>query len=168
MENGLSVERVERAAEVLGAAAAGIGAGGSAMLLGLPIGWPVLPLGVASAAFGAAAGWALMRAVAPARIDHALPEFTPAPIEIEALVEPQSLSTDVQERALILDDPLPAPPADSRVVALFSAERPGELQQRIERHLAVGQGRDAAVAARDDADALHAALDEIRRSLRRS
>ena len=69
---------------------------------------------------------------------------------------------------LILDDPLPNPQPDSRVVQLF-ATRPnaGELVNRIERHL--GRTTSALPPAPADAsDALRRALDELRRSLRQA
>ncbi|MCY7398018.1 MAG: hypothetical protein LH466_04150 [Sphingomonas bacterium] len=86
---------------------------------------------------------------------------------------------------LLLDDPLPAVDDESRVVRLFAPQcgataqptpfaGPGEMMARIENFL--GQARGGATAAEqprsdraaaDDASAaLHAALADIRRSLR--
>ncbi|QIK96297.1 hypothetical protein G7076_07410 [Sphingomonas sp. HDW15A] len=69
---------------------------------------------------------------------------------------------------LILDDPLPHPQPDSRVVQLFAAKpNPGELVNRIERHL----GRTAESAPprpMDATDALRRALEELRQSLRQA
>jgi hypothetical protein len=69
---------------------------------------------------------------------------------------------------LMLDDPLPPPEPDSRVVQLFSA-RPnaGELVNRIQRHL----GRSAPPSSSgpaDATDALRRALEELRLSLRQA
>ena len=69
---------------------------------------------------------------------------------------------------LVLDDPLPVPKPDSRVVQLFAA-RPnaGELVNRIERHL--GRTMPSPLPAPADAsDALRRALDELRHSLRQA
>lgn len=69
---------------------------------------------------------------------------------------------------LMLDDPLPIPGQDSRVVQLFAA-RPnaGELVGRIERHL--GRAAPVAPSVQPDAtDSLRRALDELRRSLRQA
>ena len=69
---------------------------------------------------------------------------------------------------LLLDDPLPVPQSDSRVVRLFSATpKAGELVGRIERHL--GRSAQIAPAAQADAaDSLRRALDELRQSLRQA
>ena len=90
-----------------------------------------------------------------------------------------------QDDALLLDDPLPGVDDDSRVVRLFAPHSaapaattplagPGEMLARIETFL--GQDRGAATAgeqsrsdrpaAEDASAALHAALADIRRSLR--
>ena len=69
---------------------------------------------------------------------------------------------------LMLDDPLPVPGQESRVVQLFAA-RPnaGELVGRIERHL--GRSAPATPGVQPDAaDSLRRALDELRRSLRQA
>lgn len=70
---------------------------------------------------------------------------------------------------LLLDDPLPAPAPDSRVVQLFADDRmptAGQLQQRIDRHLSVGER--PTVKHHDASDALGEALAELRRSLRQA
>lgn len=73
---------------------------------------------------------------------------------------------------LLLDDPLPSPAPDSRVVQLFADGRmptAGQLKQRIDRHLA---DSDRPLADRppatDASDALSEALAELRRSLRQA
>lgn len=88
---------------------------------------------------------------------------------------------------LLLDEPLPTVSDDSRVVRLFGAEAapraqpamiaPGEMVTRIEHWLGgAGSGGGAAepappagnVASEDARAALHAALADIRRSLRQA
>ena len=69
---------------------------------------------------------------------------------------------------LLLDDPLPEFTAHSRVVQLFAGERmptAGQLQRRIDAHLADGQ-RPTPNATIDASDALSEALAELRRSMR--
>ncbi len=85
--------------------------------------------------------------------------------------------------ALLLDDPLPALNEESRVVRLFAVQPPsrneaappiagpGEMVTRIEDFLGLGRGATpAAPTSRaqslDASAALHAALADIRRSLR--
>lgn len=76
------------------------------------------------------------------------------------------------EDELLLDDPIEAPEADSRVVQLFGDEplpAPGELVTRIADFLESGRGpvREQVQASSNEASAaLHAALADIRRSLR--
>jgi hypothetical protein len=82
------------------------------------------------------------------------------------LDEPADLSAVAE---LVLDDPLPAPTPDSRVVQLFAGGRmptAGQLQQRIDRHLAASER--PAVVRQDASDALSEALAELRRSLRQA
>ncbi|MEQ7873060.1 hypothetical protein ABDK56_03520 [Sphingomonas sp. ASV193] len=90
---------------------------------------------------------------------------------------------EAEDDTLLLDDPLPAAPSDSRVVRLFAPETlavPGELAERIERWLGeardrgVGEARVVSSERRDDepakagpaSAAFHAALTDLRRSLR--
>lgn len=75
-----------------------------------------------------------------------------------------------EDGVLLLDDPLVADP-DSRVVRLFAAApmpHPGQLKAQIDRHQANKAGRAGQDQVRgpDAADALHAALADLRRSLR--
>lgn len=84
---------------------------------------------------------------------------------------------------LLLDDPLPPLAAESRVVQLFAAgaagpaapalTAPGEMVARIENFLGQPRGAqarsthtDRAAASEEASAALHAALADIRRSLR--
>ncbi len=102
-------------------------------------------------------------------------------IDEEVLLLDQPIDGD---HALLLDDPLPALDQESRVVRLFAAQSPGsdeaapplagpgEMVARIEDFLELGRGSAAAVegearaASVDASAALHAALADIRRSLR--
>lgn len=86
------------------------------------------------------------------------------------LDQPLVASADLAAVAeLLLDDPLPVPDGESRVVQLFAPGRmptAGQLQRRIDRHIA---GGDRPLPSRPDAsDALGEALAELRRSLRQA
>lgn len=105
------------------------------------------------------------------------PARLPVPVfdvrQIEDAELPELLLTDrceqpraPEQEPLVLDDILTELEPDSRVVRLFdpaAMPTPGQLNQRIERHLAA----DSSAAAPNDASvALHDALEELRRSLR--
>ncbi|MFL6736336.1 MAG: hypothetical protein ACJ8F4_04675 [Sphingomonas sp.] len=105
------------------------------------------------------------------------PRRLPVPIfdvrELEPIEEEELLLTEVfepqrgteKEATLILDDILAELGADSRVVRLFDpAAMPtaGELKSRIERHL---DDEASAAQAADATQALHDALDELRRAI---
>lgn len=169
--------------DVAAAAVPAIAAGWSAALLGPLAGWPPL---IAAPIAGIAlfiGGYAVMRAATEEPAFTAVPFDLPGePIEpTELLLERLwddavagddvlLLDTPVDERLdalaeLLLDDPLPSPPADSRVVRLFAAPpmpSAGELARRIDRHLGQEQERP------DATDSLRLALDELRASLRYS
>ena len=134
----------------------------------------------------ALAAWLILR-----RIDHQRdlrPSFAPESLG-DLLVADGVLLLDqpVDDDELLLDDPLPVLGDASRVVRLFAAQPagtevaplplagPGEMIARIEDFLGEARGiaarvepiRRADQAATDDASAaLHAALADIRRSLR--
>ncbi len=68
---------------------------------------------------------------------------------------------------LLLNDAIPQPAPNSRVVQLFAPQpmaTAGQLADRIERHL----GNAPSAPTADATDALHEALEELRRSLRRA
>ena len=98
----------------------------------------------------------------------------PRQAETDARFEPVSFEDTQADDELLLDDPLVEIEGDSRVVRLFDRQgaTPGELVERIEGYL--GNGRPSAAypaeegsAAPPDASAaLHAALANIRASLR--
>lgn len=181
--------------ELAGALAPAAATGFAAMMLAPSFGFapgPALLAGFA-AMFGMAFG--VMRAVTPEPRTLALPAFEqqelPEDISsvLEALgsgellldrpyAEPDELLLDQPVVAsaemdavaeLLLDDPLPAPASDSRVVQLFAAGQmptAGQLQQRIERHIAGGASPPR--TSHDASDALSEALAELRRSLRQA
>jgi hypothetical protein len=163
---------IERAADAIGAAAMAAGSGVSAAYGAARVGYPVAASAIGMGAVGALIGWLAMRAVPASAPVMPLPDFVPAEIEVDPF-EPQQDEASGYDRApdpLLLDDALDEPDPGSRVVALFAAGRPptaGELQDRIDRHLRAERPAVAPQPQRDDADALHAALEEIRRSLRR-
>lgn len=173
-------------------AAAGAYAGAT---LGPLIGYGALPFGgvVASSIF--AASLAFMRAIGKGEPQFAIRTFAPAdgndesevpellldaPIDddvllrvVEAELPPLVLDQpyvdgQVDELAeLLLNDAIPPPAPHSRVVQLFATQaKPtaGQLADRIDRHL----GHASVVPRFDATDALHEALDELRRSLRRA
>ena len=148
------------AAEMLGGVALGIGASASATLIAIREGWPVLPACVAAALAGMAVGWAAVRIV-PGNPRKTLPVFDPVPI-----MSRDDAYTDMApaefDDTLLLDDGPAELPQSSRVVQLFAPgahPTAGELSARIDHHLGAADAPDAS-------DALHAALEEIRRSLR--
>ena len=128
-----------------------------------------------------AAGWGAMRLTAPRpapfplRIfqppaeEPQMPVTTQAPEEADVLVLDRPLAASMDALAeLLLDDPLPPPSADSRVVQLFPSQppaSPGELKRRIDRHLGLEAQIDQQPHASDAADSLRRALDELRQTL---
>jgi hypothetical protein len=84
----------------------------------------------------------------------------------QLMIEHFAPARAAEEEPLLLDDILAELGPDSRVVRLFDPEAmptPGQLKSRIDRHLEPG----AAQADIPDAgQALHDALDELRRSIR--
>ena len=149
------------------------------ILLAAAFGWAGFRLGapmagvLAAVIVAFAGGLGIMR-----RTDHAAP-VTIAPFEAAAIdpVEPEldELLLEPKDEILILDDPLVAPPSDSRVVRLFERQEPtpGELVDRITDFLG-GSRQPAPVPQRpvedhysvDASAALHAALANIKASLR--
>ncbi|WP_265571084.1 hypothetical protein [Sphingomicrobium nitratireducens] len=171
--------RFDRWVDVGAAAVAGIAVGTAleAFSPGLAAAWR---------AAGALAAFALVFS-AMARVggeEPDLPDFAlpPLPFERDAdellLVEEAAPVAAGECEALLLDDLVGALDPGSRVVALFGDGRgapiptAGELKARIDRHLAA-QAREPAAPGEpalhpvpDAADALRAALHEVRASLR--
>ncbi len=152
---------------------------GAPILLAVAFGWAGFRLGaplagvIAAAIVAFAGGLGVMRradrngyaAIAP----FEAPEIEPVEPECEELL------LEAKDEVLILDDPLVEPPPESRVIRLFEREEPtpGELVDRITDFL--GGGRQPAPVPQrsvednhnvDASSALHAALANIRASLR--
>jgi hypothetical protein len=179
--------------ELGGAAALAAAAGYAAVMIGPAYGWPVGPALLSSAGGAFAIAFAAIRLVPaethmlavphfdlPLLLDDVLPEddvlWLDQPLLDELLLDRPWVDDDGgaieaatrQLATLLLDDPLPVPAADSRVVQLFADGRlatAGELSSRIDRHLA-RSGNPA--AAEDASDTLSEALAQLRRSLRQA
>ena len=161
------VQRIEAIVDVAAAAIFAAAVGYAAVRLG----WP---MAAAAAVAGASlfAGERLLRSVGVGS-----PAFKIEPFVVQPLPEPEDelLLTEVAElllteqdrldrQLLALEDIRANVEQNSRVVRLFDPAAmpgPGELKERIDRHL----GR-AAPASADASQALHDALAELRRSLR--
>lgn len=168
--------------EMAGAAAPAVAAAFAMAKLAPVNGWPIDIAVLAGSSGVFAAAFASMRLV-PGEARHlALPDFEPAVtfddvlLLDEAYSEPDELLLDrplveaetAAVAELLLDDALPAPAPGSRVVQLFAAGRmptAGQLKDRIDRHLADGEG---GAEPSDASDALSDALAELRRSLRQA
>lgn len=146
--------------------------------LGLAAGWSGMTLGlsvVEAAAAGVAAltaGFAALRLAGKSEPREAH-RFEPASFDAEP--EFGELLLEADDELLELTDPLVEPEPDSRVVRLFARQEPtpGELVERItdflgeaERPSATGSAPTEAPAPADASAALHAALANIRASLR--
>jgi hypothetical protein len=180
MDEAQTAARFDWVVELAGALAPGVAAGFAALKLAPS--WGVAP-GITMTAVGAAGfgfGLLFMRMVRGESAEHALAAFTVVPIEADAdhellLDQPAEqplLLTDMVEEAFLLDDPLIEAEPDSRVVQLFASHpipTPGQLKDRIDRHLAGAarsSGEPLSVPRPDASGALYAALDDLRRSLR--
>lgn len=178
--------RSDRLFDLAAAAIPGGAAAYSANRLAPLLDWPpsiAAPLAALIAfVFGLAVMRAASRQVRPAETSYAFSTDSAFSSELlldsiweEAIAGDQILvldqPVDQQIHALaelMLDDPLPLPEPDSRVVQLFAAKpSAGELVNRIERHL--GRSTPAGLPGPADAtDALRRALEELRRSLRQA
>lgn len=114
----------------------------------------------------------------PVELDELLLD---TPVELDGLLldtpyeEPLLLDTPHEEPTeqdvLMIEDALTQPHPASRVVQLFASQpmpTPGQLKERIDRHRAGESPRlaDGRPSPPDASEALYAALDELRRSLR--
>jgi hypothetical protein len=174
-----------------GASALSLGGAYAALKLG-----PSFALPPPAASFAAgftlfALGFLAMRVAPGPPATHPLANFAIVPLENGELLldkpvdEPLLLDTPIEIGELLLDAPLkdwagedvlllevalPEPGPDSRVVRLFTlpaAPTPGELKG--DRHLATdlsSKARTRPASPPDASDALYAALDELKRSLR--
>jgi hypothetical protein len=128
-----------------------------------------------------ASGMLMMRATRPGPRQHVLAEFAIEPIGTDELLldkpieEPLLLDTPYKEDpsdVLLLDNALPEYHPTSRVIELFASPQmptPGQVKERIDRHLAGAPRRtlpDEPLLSPDASEALYAALNELRRSLR--
>jgi hypothetical protein len=183
MDGARSKARFDWLVELAGALAPGLAAGFAALKLAPSLGIAPHATMSASGFGGFGLGLLAMRLVRPAPRRHALAGFDVAPIVAgeEALlledrydepIMPAGMEKPAVDDALLLDDPLEETDPASRVVQLFANQpmpTPGQLKERIDRHL-VGGSRlspDSPPIKQPDATgALHAALDELRRSLR--
>ena len=168
-------------------------AGGYAALKIAPTFSLAAPAIMTAAGFaGFVIGALAMRSVGPPLRELPLGDFAVAQIEREEHSEPLLLDTlydepllldqvaeyepllveDVieDESAMLLVDALQAAGPGSRVVQLFAHQpmpTPGQLKDRIDRHLAGGPRHPSPLAPVPDASqALYAALNELKRSLR--
>ena len=175
----------DRIAELTGAAALACGLGGSAWLLAPVLGFSSAASAAAAAAIGAFIGGGAVRAAPGNGARQALPSFDVTPIETLE-------SGPDEECELLLEDKVATPPGDTQFVRLFVVDNSptaGQLQARIDAHLRDQSSRDPKAAPTpwdgspaippaippvippvipDASDALHAALADIRRSLRRT
>jgi len=161
----------------------------AATCLGGAVGFAAAQFGAGLALAGAAGALiAVAGLIVLGRVDRAIDPlaegFAPVgfgEVEEEVLLRDQPIGSD---DPLLLDDPLPALDEQSRVVRLFAAQPPGsdesappldgpgEMVARIEDFLGLGRGvaavaeGEARAASIDASAALHAALADIRRSLR--
>lgn len=139
---------------------AAIDAAAAAMLAGAigfaaaSFGAPLRPLLIAAGAF--ALTFAALRRVSARRPRLSLARFDIAPIG-------EHLFACAADDALLLDDALPPPDPDSRVVQLFDPARtPGEIYPGIDRY---SRSTPPASASPDASLALSEALRDLRRSL---
>lgn len=165
----------------------------AAACLGGAVGFAVARTAPFGAELAMASGVGALVAVAAwlflSRIDSQRARKSFAPVDSLAgsfiSEEAYPLDNSVDSEVLLLDDPLPTVDDESRVVRLFTAQPtatmesppfagPGEMIARIEDYLGQARGSAAAAAqahpdraaAEDASAALHAALADIRRSLR--
>ena len=151
---------------------------------------PVAAIGCGTSFF--LLGMLALRAAHGGPATHRLADFAIAPVESTELLldlpittdelllevpfnEPLLLDTPFAEEGgqdvLLLEDELPKPDPASRVVQLFASlpmPTPGQLKERIDRHLAgePSNSADRRPPSNHASEALYAALDELRRSLR--
>lgn len=163
--------------EIGGASALGLGGAYAALKLAPSFAVPPQTATIVAGFTFFAVGMLVMRTAPSRAAEHTLADFAMVPVEHDELlldtrIEPDELLLDTpvevlrDEGVLLLEDALPQPDPASRVVQLFATPpTPGQLKERIDRHLA-GIPVGAVPAIPNASDALYAALDELRRSLR--
>lgn len=155
--------------DIIGWTADGLAAG----VLGAALGTCLLLFGLPQAAVGAAACGTLvvlvvLRQVKPEPRRFRLPAFA---VDVEDSDDDVLELTQLadSDEALLLEDRLQEPAQDSRVVQLFAPRAlptPGELNRRIEAHLASPRASAEIDMLHPDAPAaLRQALGDLRRSL---
>jgi hypothetical protein len=175
-------ERIEKAVD-FGASAALAGAAGFSLHSLVRDAFPQALLDIVACFSGVAAfllSFRLLRRIGVESPDFEIRAFRPPELTFDdgdelLLTEQVELQlTDADrlrprrstEEELVLNDILAKLGPQSRVVRLFdpaAMPTPGQLNDRIERHLRSDSGR---AAPPDASDALYRALDELRRSLR--
>jgi hypothetical protein len=170
--SGGKVERIEAAADQAASAVFAAAAGYASFNLVAPQNW----VAAGATALIAYFLWTrLLAMVEPSPAPLLLPAFEvaafdlpPQPEEL-VLTEEHRLASPASGAAgeeLLLDDVLAELEPDSRVVRLFdppAMPTPGQLKQRIDRHL---EDSSSLASVPDASDALYDALAELRRSLR--
>jgi hypothetical protein len=167
---GRTAHRLELAVDVLASAILAA----AVALVSLRLGMPPLAAG-AVALLILLAGLKGLAAIGSGLPSFKLVEFQPAEFP-EATLPDELLLTDADrllalpsagsEEPLVLDDILANLDSGSRVVRLFdraAMPTPGQLQVRIDRHLA---DSEPPLLSADASQALHDALAELRRTLR--
>lgn len=178
--------------ELGGASAFGLGCAYAAYKLAPSFGLAPPTAAIASGFGFFLLGMLAMRAAHGGPATHRLADFVIAPVESSELLldlpvamdellldapvdEPLLLDTpfveEGSEDVLLLEDELAKPDPVSRVVQLFASlpmPTPGQLKDRIDRHLAgePSNSADRPPPSNHASEALYAALDELRRSLR--
>jgi hypothetical protein len=170
MDDAQPKARLDWLVELGGAMAPALAAGFAAYQLAPSLGFGGAGAMMVAASACFALGVLAMRAVKPEVRAYPMASFAVDPIAPVEVEEPLLLDT-LYEEPLLLDDPLAAPEKDSRVVQLFAhpaLPTPGQLKERIDRHLATGTMHvvhEFEGPAPDASDALYAALADLRRSL---
>jgi hypothetical protein len=161
-------DRAERIETLVDASAAALLAAASAYALA-----HFTPTAAAGAAAGVVAFWVAFKALRRVRADHPgfvladfrVGEVTAEEVDELVLTDADRLIASTSDE-LALEDELPQPAPDSRVVRLFDASAmptPGQLQARIDGHLSEA---GPPIAPPDASQALQQALADLRRSLR--
>ena len=166
----MDTRHVERIENIASFAAAAVLAVAVASVVGRLFVSTVAASAGAVAAFASA--WYLLRSIGPSEAELSLAQFVPAELALEESDELLLTERDQfvpklpPADELLLDDVLARLGAESRVVRLFDASAmptPGQLRTRIDRHLNQTQSN---AGSADASQALHAALAELRSSLK--
>jgi hypothetical protein len=173
--------RFDWLAELCGAGALAAASGYAALKVAPSFGFAA-PMAMTAAGFaGFALGALAMRLAKPGARSLPISEFALPDLGAEERQEPlllvehrpeeELLLEDLAEddSALLLVDALQKAEPQSRVVQLFAHQpmpTPGQLKERIDRHLADAPRHPSPMPVPDASQALYAALNELKRSLR--